>query len=1017
MHPDVRLTSATLDVLEVVAAADGSPVYGFQISTLTRRPTGTVYPLLGRLERIGWLEGAWESDNHRGGGPRRKYYKVTRQGREQIAVALRRRERAVPVRTLRPEAEDQADREAGAPVSAEQIIREFAEDLRRLRSNAGTPSLRQLSTRTFYSPASLSEAFSGRSIPSEKLLEVLVRACGGDPHEWALRRSMAEQSIRYGVRIPFRFEDFYALGSRWVRDALRTYELGPEDVEDVTQETLLATYRRWSAVGGNLRPWVTSYARRVAGLLDRTGGGGDTVSLDTLDGTQDALSPVTSSHAVQGDIAEEVAARSAAGHLLHSLDRRTAQILYLTAEGFQTHEIARLLGLTPSAVEARRRRARNHRRMGLTPEHRRYVQHLTHLRERAGNPSLRRIARRIGYSHTQIAAVFSGAAPPPTWEFTVRLVSSLGGAIETARWIWEMARPSASLLKSDSYAEMEARSGDAFALWRLTDRLERMGRAAEAVGVWRTAAETGNTYAMAVTAEYLERMGNVDEAEIWLQRAARAGGYEAKRELARFLERARRTEEAIEVWRQAAAHGEPEAKRELFVILDRLGRQDEALDVWERSAEPGSTSATRMMGERLMHVGRPDEAEDYLRRAAEAGDPSARRQLAVLLHDAGRVDEAIEVWQWLAENGYGYAAQELATLLDRAGRVDEAIKAWRQAAARGHGFALQGLATLLEREGRGDEAVEVWRRISDDATGAEERATASRALARLLDKPLASMRVETELRAAVNAGDSLSLLALARLLDQEGRDREAETLLRDAAVGGDFLAADALAHRRLQAKQVDSHVGWPPAPGVEQSGAATRLMDRRERLMSAAYNLFANPGFHSTTTERLCATARVARRDFLECFSGPDELMRVVYSRCVEDTHAVMAAAIARAPATPAHRAEAAVAEYVRFVTADSRRARLMHIQAGRAGDFLDGARKKAAVGFARILEQAVHELPEPAGRTPPLLMLGLGGAIGELISDWLQADRPPTVDVVTAAAVHLVISSLEVEPHRDDLN
>ncbi|XVQ85172.1 helix-turn-helix domain-containing protein [Microbispora siamensis] len=1009
MHADVRLTSATLDVLEVVAAADGSPVYGFQISTLTRRPTGTVYPVLSRLERVGWLEGAWESDNHRGSGPRRKYYKVTGQGREQIAVALRRRERPVPVRT--PRAEDQADREAGAPVSAEQVIREFAQDLRRLRSNAGNPSLRQLSTRTFYSPASLSEAFSGRSIPSEKLLEVLVRACGGDLHEWALRRSMAEQSIRYGVRIPFRFEDFYALGSRWVRDALRTHELGPEDVEDVTQETLLATYRRWDTVGANLRPWVASYARRVARLLDRTtGGGGEMalISLDAFDGARDVLAPVTSSHAVQGDIAEEVAARSAADHLLHSMGRRTAQIFYLTGEGYQTHEIARLLGMTPSAVEARRRRARNHRRMDLTPEHRRYVQHLTHLRERAGNPSLRRIARRIGYSHTQVAAVFSGATPPPTWEFTVRLVSSLGGAIETARWIWEMARPSASLLKSDSYADMEARSGDAFALWRLTDRLERMGRTADAVGVWRTAAETGNTYAMAVTAELLERVGNVDEAETWLQRAAGAGGYEAKRELARFLERARRTEEAIDVWRRAAADGEPEAKRELFVILDRLGRHDEALRVWERSAEPGSTSAARMMGERLMHVGRPDQAEDYLRRAAEAGDPSARRQLAVLLHEAGRVDEAIEVWRRPAENGYGYAVQELATLLDRAGRVDEAIEVLRAAAGRGHGFAMQGLATLLEREGRVDEAVDVWRQISDDATGAEERATASRALARLLDKPLASMRVEAELRAAVNAGDSLSLLALARLLDQEGRDREAETLLRDAAVGGDSLAAEALAHRRLQAKQVDSHADWPSAPGVEQSGA-TRLMDRRERLMSAAYNLFANPGFHDTTTERLCALARVSQRDFLECFSGRDELMRVVYTRCVEDTHAVMAAAIAQAPATPAHRVKAAVAEYVRFVTADSRRARLMHIQAGRVGDFLDGARKKAAVRFARILEQAVHELPGPTGRTPPLLTLGLGGAIGELITDWLQTDRPPSIDVVTGAAVHLVTSSLQV--------
>lgn len=178
MHPDVRLTNATLDVLGVVAAADGSPVYGFQISTLTGRPTGTVYPLLSRLERVGWLEGAWESEHHRGNGPRRRYYKVTSQGREHIAVALRRRERPAPVRAFRPVEGEQSNQEAGAPVSVEEVAREFARGLRRLRADAGDPSLRQLSARTFYSPAALSEAFSGRSIPSEKLLEVLVRACG-----------------------------------------------------------------------------------------------------------------------------------------------------------------------------------------------------------------------------------------------------------------------------------------------------------------------------------------------------------------------------------------------------------------------------------------------------------------------------------------------------------------------------------------------------------------------------------------------------------------------------------------------------------------------------------------------------------------------------------------------------------------------------------------------------------------------------------------------------------------------
>ena len=66
--------------------------------------------------------------------------------------------------------------------------------------------------------------------------------------------------------------------------------------------------------------------------------------------------------------------------------------------------------------------------------------------------------------------------------------------------------------------------------------------------------------------------------------------------------------------------------------------------------------------------------------------------------------------------------------------------------------------------------------------------------------------------------------------------------------------------------------------------AEERLADRRERLILAAYTLFANPGFHATTIERLCATARISNRAFYECFSGREALMRAVYDRCVEET-------------------------------------------------------------------------------------------------------------------------------------
>ena len=66
----------------------------------------------------------------------------------------------------------------------------FANDLRRLRQNAGSPSYRQLSKQVHYSPSALSQAANGRSMPSLGVTLGFVKACGGDVDEWEFRWRM-----------------------------------------------------------------------------------------------------------------------------------------------------------------------------------------------------------------------------------------------------------------------------------------------------------------------------------------------------------------------------------------------------------------------------------------------------------------------------------------------------------------------------------------------------------------------------------------------------------------------------------------------------------------------------------------------------------------------------------------------------------------------------------------------------------------------------------------------------------
>ena len=55
--------------------------YGLELSDATGLKSGTIYPALARLERVGWLESTWEEvDPREEGRPRRRLYRLTGHG-------------------------------------------------------------------------------------------------------------------------------------------------------------------------------------------------------------------------------------------------------------------------------------------------------------------------------------------------------------------------------------------------------------------------------------------------------------------------------------------------------------------------------------------------------------------------------------------------------------------------------------------------------------------------------------------------------------------------------------------------------------------------------------------------------------------------------------------------------------------------------------------------------------------------------------------------------------------------
>jgi len=82
----------TYPVALVLAALQAGHRYGFDIMEATSLPSGTVYPLLRRLEAGAFVAAEWEGDEpaQREGRPQRRYYAITDAGRELLARARQR---------------------------------------------------------------------------------------------------------------------------------------------------------------------------------------------------------------------------------------------------------------------------------------------------------------------------------------------------------------------------------------------------------------------------------------------------------------------------------------------------------------------------------------------------------------------------------------------------------------------------------------------------------------------------------------------------------------------------------------------------------------------------------------------------------------------------------------------------------------------------------------------------------------------------------------------------------------
>ncbi|MFE9692730.1 PadR family transcriptional regulator [Micromonospora sp. NPDC005806] len=85
----MRMTIPVAKVLSALVGDPEAPRYGLDLMKLTGLPSGTLYPVLHRLQAAGWLSADWEDvDPVAAARPARRYYRLTAEGVRAARQAL-----------------------------------------------------------------------------------------------------------------------------------------------------------------------------------------------------------------------------------------------------------------------------------------------------------------------------------------------------------------------------------------------------------------------------------------------------------------------------------------------------------------------------------------------------------------------------------------------------------------------------------------------------------------------------------------------------------------------------------------------------------------------------------------------------------------------------------------------------------------------------------------------------------------------------------------------------------------
>jgi len=191
-----------------------------------------------------------------------------------------------------------------------------------------------------------------------------------------------------------------------------------------------------------------------------------------------------------------------------------------------------------------------------------------------------------------------------------------------------------------------------------------------------------------------------------------------------------------------------------------------------------------------------------------------------------------------------------------------------------------------------------------------------------------------------------------------------------------------------------------------------RRADRRQRLLTAALEVFTTHGYHTARIEQLCSKASVSTRNFYEEFTSKEDVLLTLHEQINAAGLAKVTAAMKTLSADdPVQtRISRFLDAFWEAVGGDPRLSRLAYLEAPGATPAMQVQHQQWIYHWAAVIEteadQAANRGDAPE-RDYRLIAVGLVGALTGLLREWQANTRPSSSEEIKAAMNHLLLAAI----------